>query len=126
MPLSYFNANSPHYAQTDRTWAEAQDWTVHGVNTLVLYVQGSSLNSIEPLYVALEDDAGKIATVVHSDAKIVTTTAWTEWKIPLGSFTGVNLTRVKTLHIGVGSKTSPKPGGSGMIYIDDIRVITAN
>jgi hypothetical protein len=125
MPLSYFNANSPHYSQTDRVWDSAQNWTVHGVNTLVLYVQGSSLNSAEPLYVAVEDSAGKIATVVQSDTKVITTAAWAEWKIPLGSFTGVDLTRVKALHIGVGSKTSPKPGGSGMIYIDDIRVTAA-
>lgn len=25
---------------------------------------------------------------------------------------------------GVGDRTGPKPGGSGMIYIDDIRVIS--
>lgn len=125
MPLNYYNANSPHYAQADRTWDTPQDWTVHGVNTLVLYVQGSSLNGAAPLYVAVEDSAGKTGTVVHSDTKVVTTAAWTEWKIPLGSFTGVDLTRVKALHIGVGSKTSPKPGGSGMIYIDDIQVTAA-
>ncbi len=51
-----------------------------------------------------------------------TTTAWTEWKIPLSSFTGVNVARVKKLSIGVGDKKNPAAGGSGTIYIYDIRV----
>jgi hypothetical protein len=122
MPLNYYNANSPYYAQADRTWDTAQDWTIRGVNTLVLYVQGLALNTPAPLYVAVEDSAGKTATVVHSDTKVVTTASWTEWKIPLSAFAGVDMTRVKTLHLGLGSRTSSTPGGTGVIYIDDIRV----
>ncbi len=124
MPLSYNNSNKPYYAQTDRTWDDAQDWTIHGVNTVVLYLQGGSSNGAEPLYVAVEDDDGKIATVVHSDAKIATTATWTEWRIPLSQFVGVDMTRVKAMHIGLGNKASPALGGVGMIYIDDILVAT--
>jgi len=32
----------------------------------------------------------------------------------------VNLSRVNKMVIGVGSKTSPKAGGSGTVYVDDI------
>ncbi len=124
MPLNYNNNNEPYYAQTDRTWDDAQDWTIHGVNTVVLYLQGGSSNGAEPLYVAVEDDNGKIATVVHSDAQIATTATWTEWRIPLSQFVGVDMTRVKAMHIGLGSKTSPALGGIGMIYVDDILVAT--
>jgi len=94
------------------------------VNTVVLYLQGGSSNGAEPLYVAVEDDDGKIATVVHSDAKIATTATWTEWRIPLSQFVGVDMTRVKAMHIGLGNKASPALGGVGMIYIDDILVAT--
>ncbi|MEN6577116.1 MAG: PA14 domain-containing protein [Phycisphaerales bacterium] len=124
MPLSYNNSVSPYYAQTDRTWDTAQDWTIYGVNTLVLYIQGGSSNASEPLYVAVEDRNGKIVTIVHSDARIVTATTWTEWRIPLSQFAGVDMTRVKAMHIGLGSKTSPALGGAGVIYVDDIRVAT--
>jgi hypothetical protein len=33
---------------------------------------------------------------------------------------GVNLSAVKKITIGVGDKTGAKPGGTGLIYIDDI------
>jgi hypothetical protein len=127
MPLNYYNTNSPYYAQTDRAWDTPQDWTLHGTDTLVLYVQGSSLNTPDPLYVAIEDGSGKVATVVHPDAKIANATAWTEWKIPLSRFAsaGVDVTRIKVLRIGLGNQTSSAPGGAGVIYIDDILVATA-
>jgi hypothetical protein len=49
-------------------------------------------------------------------------TTWTEWKIPLSSFTGVNPAKIKVLCIGVGDRNAPVQGGAGRIYIDDIRV----
>jgi hypothetical protein len=52
----------------------------------------------------------------------VNVAAWTEWKIPLSSFTGVNLAKVKKLYVGVGDRKTPVADGSGRIYIDDLRV----
>jgi len=40
MPFDYNNTTQPYYAETDRTFATAQNWKVNGVNTLVLYFQG--------------------------------------------------------------------------------------
>jgi regulation of enolase protein 1 (concanavalin A-like superfamily) len=79
-------------------------------------------NSAANVYVAVEDSTGKSAVAVHSDPLAATLGAWTEWKVPLTSLTGVNLARIKKLSIGVGDRTGAKPGGSGRIYIDDIRV----
>jgi hypothetical protein len=45
---------------------------------------------------------------------------WIEWRIPLGSFTDVNLCQVKKLAIGIGTRAAPTPDGTGHIYIDDI------
>ena len=75
------------------------------------------------MYVTVEDSAGKAATVVHPDPAAVLTTTWTEWKIPLSSFAGVNLAKVKKLYIGVGDKKTPVADGTGRIFIDDIRVV---
>jgi hypothetical protein len=80
-------------------------------------------NSPQPLYVVVEDSAGKKATVVDPNAAAVNAMEWTEWKIPLSDLAGVNLGKVKRLYIGVGDNTSPAADGAGRIYIDDIRVV---
>jgi len=79
-------------------------------------------NSAASLYVAVEDSAGKAAVATHPDPAAVLATAWTEWKIPLSSFAGVNLAKVKKLYVGVGDRNNPAADGTGRIYIDDIRV----
>ncbi|MCL5280519.1 MAG: DUF1349 domain-containing protein, partial [Planctomycetes bacterium] len=60
-------------------------------------------NSTAPLYAVVEDSAGKSAVAVNPDLAAVNVSAWTEWKIPLSSLTGVNLAKVKKLYIGVGA-----------------------
>jgi regulation of enolase protein 1 (concanavalin A-like superfamily) len=79
-------------------------------------------NSPQSLYVAVEDSAGKVATVTYPDPAATTITAWTEWAIPLRSFTGVNPAKVKKMYLGVGDRKNPVPDGAGRIYIDDIRI----
>jgi hypothetical protein len=77
-------------------------------------------NSAQPMYVVVEDSAGKTASA--SDATMANVTTWTEWKVPLSSLTGVNLAKVKKLTIGVGDRANPAADGSGTVYIDDVRV----
>ncbi|HPY52082.1 MAG TPA: carbohydrate binding domain-containing protein, partial [Sedimentisphaerales bacterium] len=77
-------------------------------------------NSAESMYVTIEDSAGKSATVVNADASITQRATWQEWAIPYGELSGVNLSRVEKMVIGVGSATAPKAGGTGTVYIDDI------
>ena len=74
------------------------------------------------LYVAVQDNAGKIATAANPDPAAVLTSTWTEWKVPLSSFAGVNLAKVKRLYIGVGDRKNPSADGAGRLYIDDVRV----
>ncbi|MBP7053239.1 MAG: PD40 domain-containing protein [Phycisphaerae bacterium] len=47
MPLAYNNADSPFYSQAERTFLPAQDWTVHGADTLALYFRGNPLDFLE-------------------------------------------------------------------------------
>jgi len=74
------------------------------------------------LYVVVQDSTGKNAVATHADPAAVQATAWTLWKIPLSSLTGVNLAAVKRLYVGIGDRQKPAMGGAGRIYIDDIRV----
>ncbi|MHC4167383.1 MAG: hypothetical protein ACYSWQ_10535 [Planctomycetota bacterium] len=80
---------------------------------------GDSANAAERLYVALNDVA-----VYHDDPAIAQATGWSEWQIPLSAFAdqGVVLTAVNTISIGLGDKNNITAGGSGVIYVDDIRL----
>jgi hypothetical protein len=123
MPLDYNNVGSPYYSEIERQFLHVQDWTVNGVDTLVLHVRGKPGNVAAPLYVRLDDSAGKTATVTHADAGVANATTWVEWKIPLSEFAGVNAAKIKKIYLGLGDVGGLTPGGHGLIYIDDIRVI---
>jgi hypothetical protein len=122
MPLDYNNVNSPWYSEAEREWAAVQNWTAEGADTLHLFIRGNTTNGLASLYVAVEDSSGKVAVVADANPTIVRVGVWTEWQIPLSSFTGVNLAKVKKLYLGVGDRRTPVAGGSGRLYIDDIRV----
>jgi hypothetical protein len=123
MPLDYNNINAPFYSEAELDFTPTQNWTVGGVSDLALYFRGAATNSAGALYVAVEDSSGQIGVVTNPAATAVTTAAWTQWKIPLSSLTGVNLAKVKAFYIGVGDRKTPTQGGAGRLYIDDIQVI---
>jgi len=75
--------------------------------------------------VGIEHSAGRIAVVTPPDANAVLKTQWKKWwDIPLAGLraAGVDVAAVKKMYIGVGNPKNPKPGGTGRIYIDDIRL----
>jgi hypothetical protein len=127
MPLAYDNsgaAGKARYSETQREWASPQDWTPDkiGIKALTLSFYGAAANAGEQLYVALEDNAGHVKVVNYPDPEAVRVAGWQEWNIELTQFAGVNLAAVKKMYIGLGNRTSPKVGGTGTIYVDDIRV----
>jgi parallel beta-helix repeat protein len=79
-------------------------------------------NSPDDLYVTIEDSEGKTATVVNPDRAGVNTMDWTEWRIALHDFTGVDLTRIRRMTIGVGGRATTTVKGDGRICLDDIWV----
>jgi len=79
-------------------------------------------NGLETVYVALEDTAGHVAVVTNPNDATTALTGWQEWLIPLSDFGGVNLSKVRTMYIGVGDRDNPTAGGAGLIFIDDIAV----
>jgi hypothetical protein len=81
---------------------------------------GMQNNVPEQLYIALQDSAGNSAVIKNADPLATTLITYTQWNIPLTSFTGVNMQAITKLSIGVGDRTNPKSGGSGVLYIDDI------
>ena len=120
MPLTYDNSAAPFYSEAERTFDTAQDWTVGGADSLRLYFRGDAANSPQTIYVRLEDSAGRTATVSSADPDAIRTTEWQTWQIALSEFSGVTLSRVQTMVIGVGNRATPAAGGKGIVYIDDI------
>jgi len=120
MPLAYNNTAGINYSEAVLTLTAPRDWTAHGVTTLSLWFKGEPANGAEPIYVALNGTAVKY----YDDPAAAQTNIWTQWVIPLQEFAdlGVALGNVNTITIGLGDKSSVSTGGSGVIYIDDIRL----
>jgi hypothetical protein len=133
MPLYYDNTDEPYYSEAERAFTTPsywtpdggetpQDWTDGGADTLTLHIHGRADNDPERLYVAIEDSAGNVAVVRHSNAEAVLVTEWQKWHIALADLqaAGVDIASVAKMTIGLGNRDNPEPGGEGMIYIDDI------
>jgi hypothetical protein len=107
------------FSNVSTTGSVTGAWTVIDIDSTVV-----GTNSIEPLYVALEDSAGKVKAVPTDNPLGSADPDWQEWNIKLSDFSGaaVNLKAVKKMYIGVGTRGSTMVGGSGKIYVDDIRV----
>jgi hypothetical protein len=81
-------------------------------------------NEAEPMYVSVQDGSGTSATVYHDDPDAALINTWTKWNIDLQEFSdaGVVLTDVSKLAIGFGDVDNQQPGGSGLVFFDDIRL----
>jgi hypothetical protein len=94
--------------------------TVTGSWQAVAIGMAMPTNGAAPLYLTVTDKAGKSKTVVNPNPSASATAAWTQWRIPLSDLTGVSLTTVQKITLGVGDKASPKAGAAGMLYFDDV------
>jgi hypothetical protein len=85
---------------------------------------GMLSNEAEQMYVTVGDGSGTAATVYHDDPNATLIDTWTQWNIDLKEFSdaGVVLTDVSSLSIGFGDKTNAQPGGSGLVFFDDIHL----
>ena len=124
MPLLYINEAGVSNSEASRTLTAPRDWTQGGVEALSLWFRGGSANAAEPPYVAISNSSGAPAIVAHDDSQAALAGGWRQWIVPLQAFAdqGINLTNVDKLAVGLGSKGGASAGGSGTMYIDDIRL----
>ena len=125
MPLYYNNTDEPYYSLTSRIWPTPQNWTLKDMDAFELYLRGASDNDPGQLYLLIEDDAGQIAVINHSNPDAVLAEQWQQWSMPLADLVdaGLDVTAIRKLNIGIGDIDNPEPGGIGIIYVDNIRVI---
>jgi hypothetical protein len=122
MPLRYNNSVAPKISEADRTFSPAQNWTLGDPDILSLAFRGLRDNVEQKMYVRVEDAAGNKATVALPYTFAVQTEFWRIWDIPLAELTGVDLTAVQKLTIGVGDGTGSSQAADDVdtLYIDDI------
>jgi hypothetical protein len=80
------------------------------------------------VYVVVSKSAGTPAVVIHDDPALANIETWTERVIPLQAFAdqGIVLTNVDRIVIDLGIRGNMTiPGGSGKMFIDDIRLYRA-
>ncbi len=108
MPL-YYDSSVAAVSEATRTFDEAQDWTQYGVKALTLWFYGDPSNTVGQLYVKVNGQRVNY----DGSAENLQRKPWQFWYIDLTEFTGVNLSDVTELTIGL-------EGGSGLLFIDDI------
>jgi hypothetical protein len=117
--INYAYDNTGKTSEATLTLVYPRDWTAEGVTKLSLWVRGSTANTADRIYIALNGTA----VIYHDDPAATQLTGWNEWVIDPAAF-GVNLTNVNSITIGIGTKNAPSPtGGTGTMYFDDIRLI---
>ncbi|MHC4324618.1 MAG: LamG domain-containing protein [Planctomycetota bacterium] len=127
MPYWYDNnkRDFSNYSEAELKLDYPRDWTEQGMDKLIIWYRGILNNDAEALYVAIANNTGAAAIVVHDNPAAALIGAWTEWVIPLQSFAdqGIILTDVDRIAIGVGTQGNiTTPGGAGKMYFDDIRL----
>ncbi|OHB76698.1 MAG: hypothetical protein A2Z25_17900 [Planctomycetes bacterium RBG_16_55_9] len=129
MPLLYRNEMGVTNSEARLTLTSQKDWTAQNIGELSLWFRGAPGNAAEPLYVAVSNPVGlpggATAIVANGDLNAAKANAWTQWVVPLQALAdqGINLSNVNTLAVGLGTKAGVAgPGGSGTVYIDDIRL----
>ena len=108
MPLYYANTGGVA-SETERQFSEPQDWTVNGIETLVINLYGAADNTGQ-LYVKI--NGARVSA--PPDIVDIARAGWQQWPI-VPSSEGTALDNVTSLAIGVDGASA-----SGLLYIDDI------
>ncbi len=131
MEYQFLNKNSPYYAEVNATIGTGTNdlkidpnWSGMNAKALSLWFYGKAGNDAnKPMYVTLVDSdtpvhTKKVLYNAYGDMNDINKPSWHEWNIPLADFTGVNLTKVKTIVIGFGDKT--KAATNGTVWFENI------
>jgi|GEM_PF-1247495 len=118
-----FGQNTAFYSEVTVDLAHlaiGRDWTRWPVKALSLWFYGNAANTLEQsdgLYIKING----VKVAYDGPAVHLQEAKWHEWNIDLTRL-GVDLRSVLSLAIGIGNPASPTSGGSGIIYVDDIRL----
>jgi len=130
MWLWYFNNDDMgpgFYSEVGRDLS-GMDFTQAGVKALTLFFYGDPTNdagSTEEPYVGIDDGS------TYAESRYLATgnpisdiqeEEWHEWNIAISDLNSVTLTAVENIYIGFGRRGSSTVGGTGNVYVDDVRL----
>ncbi|MHC4123152.1 MAG: hypothetical protein ACYSSI_06210 [Planctomycetota bacterium] len=122
---------APYYSEVRAEVADLEmddpNWVQQNLATFHLFFAGETTNDAnEQLYVKLKDGSLNSAKVVYDgDADDVNDGNWHIWRIDLNDFTGVDVTNVNAVIIGIGNGVDPAPNsGQGILYFDILSLYT--
>ena len=107
LPLYYDNSGGVA-SQTDRNWSTPQDWSGHGIQTLIMNFYGDPNNTGTSVFAEIN---GK--KVTYPDNAALKLGQWHQWPIDLATL-GINLNAITSMSIGIDG------AGSGMILVDEL------
>jgi len=109
LPLDFDNVKAPFYSEAEQQFSSVQDWTAHGMTDLVLYVRGYPVSFLGP--------APGVITMSASGTDIWNTADQCRyaWKRLTGN--GSIVARIESV-----GNIDPVEGGSGRLFIDDLRL----
>jgi hypothetical protein len=128
MEYPYDNTNQflyGYYSETEYTFDTPQNWIDDDVKLITLFFYGdpgNDANSLEQMYIALEDNSTLRADIPYSGSMSdIQLDEWQEWNIALSDF-AIDLLNVKKVCLGFGDPDAVEAGGEGTVYFDDIRI----
>jgi hypothetical protein len=108
------NPTIAHVSEVSTQGQIAGPWQVEDVG-------GTQLsNDAESLYITVKDIVGYERTIIHPDPEAALSSAWQTWQIPLNEFSPLDLSSIETISLGLGDRDNPRPGGAGILYIDNL------
>ncbi|MFC1760716.1 LamG domain-containing protein [Planctomycetota bacterium] len=109
MQVTYDNNDVVVNSEVKRSFASAQDWSRHGIQSLSLKFRGEADNTFGLVYVKINDTK---LTYPLSPSHL----QFAQWKPWIIDLNDIDVTNVTSLAIGVDGT------GKGTLYIDDIRL----
>jgi len=119
----YYYYDDYFYSEVTRRFNSPQDWACAGVNALELFFYGKPHNGNKGLMMYITIGDGDVNTVVpyDGDPNNIKKESWQVWRIDLRKLTGVNLSNITNISIGMCLGITEPPGyGTGEVYFDDI------
>jgi len=110
-------------SEISRSFSPAQDFTRDGAMALTLWIKGDTPNTAQAgdsLYLVVTDAASREATVVIAPPADLLKFYWQKHDVALEAITGVDLTQITGLTLGIGNPQTPQTGGAGFLLVDDI------
>ena len=116
LPMEY-DLRSASVAEATQTFGPALDLKVGAPDNLGIYFQGDPNNGAASVYMTVTDSAGKSLKVSHPDLAATLLTDWTLLSVAIGDLSGVNVSRIRSITIGVEGA-----GATGKIFVDYLHV----